>query len=99
MLETMRFQAMSVISCIQLVLAQQPHLVSVVINELFVLERFETLNAAQAGLQPHGHAGAACRVGTFHHVIVVRQNTGYHIKLMTAGIVHVTNLTPGSRQP
>ena len=30
---------------------------------------------------------------TFHHVIVVRQNT---VQLMTAGVVHVTTLTPGS---
>jgi hypothetical protein len=30
---------------------------------------------------------------TFHHVIVVRQNT---VQLMTASMFHVTNLTPGS---
>jgi 4-hydroxybenzoate polyprenyltransferase len=37
---------------------------------------------------------AAGRVGTFHHVILQSKH-----RLMTASIVHVTNLTPGSDNP
>jgi hypothetical protein len=54
------------------------------------------------------------RVGTFHHVIIVRQNTvqfmtagiimfnlwqPVYVQFMTAGMFHVTNLTPGSDDP
>jgi hypothetical protein len=48
---------------------------------------------AVAGDDPTAAAARSGRVGTFHHVIVERQNT---VQLMTASMIHVTNLTPGS---
>jgi hypothetical protein len=47
-------------------------------------------------LKAAGKIKAVGKDGTFHVVIVVRQNT---VQLMTAGIVvHVTNLTPGGSE-
>jgi hypothetical protein len=55
-------------------------------NHVATMEAMRLITAAAAA--------AVGRVGTFHNVIIVRQNT---VQLMTAIMFHVTNLTtPGS---